>query len=211
MLDVGCWYANSFKDRTQFNILKFQQSYVTASYINIVFYSIDNSNLNSVEFAAVHWNGKWILVLTASLILSFYFVCVYPFQFFVNFSALMEMQPIKMSHSPTLSNSVVVSPETLSHHSSPAKTSRIYYQPTHLHIQHQTIDETINSKIPLSISTHQQLTSAALGTPVDHAHSSISAFSGIHSDVSSDSILINLILKFAFFSCNFSSFDNFII
>lgn len=166
----------------QFSRLKFQQSYVTASYLNIEFYSIDKSNWNLVAFASAHWNGKWILISTESLIRFVFSLC---FSNFPISSALMEMQPLpmKMSHSPTLSNSVVVSPETLSHHSSPAKTSRIYYQPTHLHIQHQTIDETINSKIPLSISTHQQLTSAAIGTPA--AHSSISAFSGIHSDVSS--------------------------
>lgn len=95
----------------------------------------------------------------------------------------MEIQPppIKMP-SPTLSNS----PEALSHHSSPAKTSRICYQPHPQMItpQHQMIDErTSGSRIPLSISTHHQLASAAIGTPGDHPHSSISGISGIHSDV----------------------------
>lgn len=107
--------------------------------------------------------------------------------FFVFFSALMEIQPppIKMQPSPTLSNSVVVSPETLSsHHSSPAKTSRIcYQQPPPHHLQHQVIDENIRTKMPLSISTHHQLTSSAMATPGDHPHSSISGLSGMHSDV----------------------------
>lgn len=95
--------------------------------------------------------------------------------------------PIKMPPSPTLSNPVI-SPETsLSHHSSPAKTSRIYYQPHHS-LQHQVIDETVqSSKVPLSISTHHQLaaaTASGIGTPGDYPHSSISGLSGIHSDVS---------------------------
>lgn len=96
----------------------------------------------------------------------------------------MEIQPppIKMPPSPTLSNTVG-SPETMSHHSSPAKTSRICYQPPPHHLQHQVIDETITSKIPLSISTHHQLAAGAIGTPADHPHSSISGISGIHSDV----------------------------
>lgn len=102
-----------------------------------------------------------------------------------NFSALMEIQPppIKMPPSPTLSNTV--SPETMSHHSSPAKTSRICYQPPPHHLQHQVIDEAVSSRMPLSISTHHQLASAAIGTPGDHPHSSISGMSGIHSDVNS--------------------------
>lgn len=108
------------------------------------------------------------------------------FFFILNFRALMEIQPppIKMP-SPTLSNTAVVSPEALSHHSSPAKTSRICYQPHPQMIppQHQMIDETIGSRIPLSISTHHQLASAAIGTPGDHPHSSISGISGMHSDV----------------------------
>lgn len=99
----------------------------------------------------------------------------------------MEIQPppIKMPPSPTLSNPVVVSPnETLSHHSSPAKTSRIcYQQPPPHHLQHQVIDETVSSRMPLSISTHHQLTSSAVATPGDHPHSSISGISGLNSDV----------------------------
>lgn len=100
----------------------------------------------------------------------------------------MEIQPppIKMPASPTLSNSAVISPESLSHHSSPAKTSRIYYQPHH-NIQHQVIDETMpptTAKIPLSISSHHQFVSSAVATPGDHPHSSISGLSGFHSDVS---------------------------
>ncbi|XP_031622847.1 proton channel OtopLc isoform X2 [Contarinia nasturtii] len=105
----------------------------------------------------------------------------------LNKNALMEIQPppIKMPSSPTLSTTAVVSPETMSsHHSSPAKTSRICYQPPPHHLQHQVIDETIGSKIPLSISTHHQL--AAIGTPVDHPHSSISGISGMHSDYGLD-------------------------
>lgn len=104
----------------------------------------------------------------------------------------MEIQPppIQMPPSPTLSNTAVVSPDTLSHHSSPAKTSRICYQapPPH-HLQHQVIDETMSSKIPLSISTHHQLASGAIGTPLDHPHSSISGISGMHSDVNAPEIV----------------------
>ncbi|XP_055300665.1 proton channel OtopLc isoform X2 [Sitodiplosis mosellana] len=106
-----------------------------------------------------------------------------------NNNALMEIQPppIKMPPSPTLSNTAVVSPETLSHHSSPAKTSRIcYQQPPPHNLQHQVIDETIGSRMPLSISTHHQLASVAVGTPADHPHSSISGISGIHSDYGLD-------------------------
>lgn len=97
----------------------------------------------------------------------------------------MEIQPppIKMQSSPTMSNPIV-SPETLSHHSSPAKTSRIYYQPHHT-IQHQVIDESVpTTKVPLSISSHNQLAGATMGTPIEYPHSSISGLSGIHSDVS---------------------------
>lgn len=100
----------------------------------------------------------------------------------------MEIQPppIKMPSSPTLSNAMV-SPETLSHHSSPAKTSRICYQPHH-NIQHQTIDGSVpSSKVPLSISSHHQLAAATMGTPIEYPHSSISGLSGIHSDVIPDS------------------------
>lgn len=86
-----------------------------------------------------------------------------------------------MPPSPTLSNTAMVSPDTMSsRHSSPAKTSRICYQPPpppH-HLQHQVIDEAVSTRIPLSISTHHQLAS-----PADHPHSSISGISGIHSDV----------------------------
>lgn len=103
----------------------------------------------------------------------------------------MEIQPppIKMTPSPTVSSSAIVSPESLSHQSSPAKTSRIYFQttsmPTAHHLaQHDIIDETVNVRLPLSISSHQQM-ATTLGTPVDHPHSSISALSGMHSDVSS--------------------------
>lgn len=98
----------------------------------------------------------------------------------------MEIQPppIKMPGSPTLSNNAVISPETLSHHSSPAKTSRVYYQ-SHHGLQHQVIDETASvSKMPLSISTHHQLVASGIPTPGDHPHSSISGISGFHSDVS---------------------------
>lgn len=98
----------------------------------------------------------------------------------------MEIQPppIKMPPSPTLSNPVI-SPESLSHHSSPAKTSRSYYQPHHS-LQHSAIiDESIPiAKVPLSISGHHQLASTAMGTPIEYPHSSISGLSGIHSDVS---------------------------
>lgn len=123
----------------------------------------------------------------------------------------MEIQPpkIQMSPSPTLSNSVVVSPETLSsHHSSPAKTSRICYQapPPH-HLQHQVIDENIRPKMPLSISTHHQLTSSAMATPGDHhPHSSISGLSGIHSDVCLLSYCVHCcgIVNFSLFVGDFS-------
>lgn len=121
---------------------------------------------------------------------------IFHLDFFSLCSALMEIQPppIKMSPSPPLSNSaVVVSPETLSsHHSSPAKTSRIfnsYQQPPpatthHLQQHHQVIDETsLRTKMPLSISSHHQLTSSAIATPGDPPHSSISGLSGMHSDV----------------------------
>lgn len=97
----------------------------------------------------------------------------------------MEIQPppFKMPSSPTLSNPIV-SPETLSHHSSPAKTSRIYFQPHH-NIQHQVIDESVPTRnVPLSISSHNQLAAANMGTPIEYPHSSISGLSGIHSDVS---------------------------
>lgn len=110
----------------------------------------------------------------------------------------MEIQPppIKMPTSPTLSNPIV-SPETLSHHSSPAKTSRIYYQPHH-NIQHQVIDESVpTTKIPLSISSHNnQLAAATMGTPIEYPHSSISGLSGIHSDVTMILISIFVCLFF---------------
>lgn len=109
----------------------------------------------------------------------------------LTFSALMEIQPppIKMTPSPTVSSTVIISPESLSHHSSPAKTSRIYFQSTSMQppphmVQHEIVDETMNTRMPLSISSHQQLTAAGISTPVDHPHSSISALSGLHSDVS---------------------------
>lgn len=98
----------------------------------------------------------------------------------------MEIQPppIKMpSSSPTLSNPIV-SPETPSHHSSPAKTSRIFYQPHH-NIQHHVIDESVPpTTVPLSISSHNHLAGATMGTPIEYPHSSISGLSAIHSDVS---------------------------
>lgn len=114
----------------------------------------------------------------------------------------MEIQPppIKMSPSPPLSSPVIVSPETLSsHHSSPAKTSRICYQPPPHHLQHQVIDETISTKMPLSISTHHQLTSSAMATPGDHPHSSISGISGMHSDVCA--AVMHYVSGHIFFAC----------
>lgn len=123
----------------------------------------------------------------------------------------MEIQPppIQMPPSPTLSNTAIVSPESLSHHSSPAKTSRIcYQQPPPHHLQHQVIDETIPPKMPLSISTHHQLASAAIGTPADHPHSSISGISGIHSDVITQLSEIFLIkILTIFFSSDFTGYS----
>lgn len=123
------------------------------------------------------------------------------------------ISPIKMPASPTLSSTAVVSPETLSHHSSPAKTSRIcYQQPPPHHLQHQVIDETIGTRMPLSISTHHQLASVAgISTPADHPHSSISGISGIHSDVNTRSPpafcvpFLVILMLFPFFFCDLCS------
>lgn len=81
----------------------------------------------------------------------------------------------KHPSSPSSSGHILVSPETLSHHSSPAKSSRILYQTHKQHShhtdleQHQhvtTIDErTTTTKLPLSVSAHHQLV-AAISSPV---------------------------------------------
>lgn len=61
----------------------------------------------------------------------------------------MESTSTQLVPSPSSPGNAIVSPETLSHHSSPAKTSRIQH--------HVTIDET---NLPISLSSHHQLVSA---------------------------------------------------
>lgn len=79
----------------------------------------------------------------------------------------------KLQSSPSSSANILVSPETLSHHSSPAKTSRILYQAHKQHShhadleQHQVtmIDERMTmTKLPTSVSAHHQLV-AAISSP----------------------------------------------
>lgn len=60
--------------------------------------------------------------------------------------------------SPSSPDHVLVSPETLSHHSSEPRHHQTMATRTHHHV---TINE---SKLPLSVSSHQQLV-AALSTP----------------------------------------------
>lgn len=91
----------------------------------------------------------------------------------------------KHTTSPSSSANILVSPETLSHHSSPAKSSRILYQSHKQHshhadlVEHQQvtiIDERTQSttppqsamagsKMPLSVSAHHQLV-AAISSPI---------------------------------------------
>lgn len=69
-----------------------------------------------------------------------------------------------------------------SHHSSPAKKSRVHYQHHLHHHQVTTVDETTTTqtKIPLSVSAHHQLV-AAIGTPSSSGpQPSISGVSGLH-------------------------------
>lgn len=66
----------------------------------------------------------------------------------------METQSSKHPPSPSSPDKILISPETLSHHSSPSKSTRNQKQ-------HVTIDE---SSLPISMSTHHQLV-AALSTP----------------------------------------------
>lgn len=89
--------------------------------------------------------------------------------------------------SPSSSANILVSPESLSHHSSPGKSSRIFYQAHkqhshHTDLDHQvtTIDErttTTTTKLPLSVSAHHQLV-AAISSP-DGQQPSISDVSAL--------------------------------
>lgn len=111
----------------------------------------------------------------------------------------------KHTTSPSSSANILVSPETLSHHSSPAKSSRILYQSHKQHshhaelVEHQQvtiIDERTSTttpppgsgKMPLSVSAHHQLV-AAISSPIG-PQPSISDMSAlqlqIHQPVSSN-------------------------
>lgn len=66
------------------------------------------------------------------------------------FSGIMEATSQVLVPSPSSPDNAIVSPETLSHHSSPAKSSRVLH-----YAQHVTIDET---RLPPSLrSSHHQL------------------------------------------------------
>lgn len=66
------------------------------------------------------------------------------------FSGIMETTSQVLVPSPSSPDNAIVSPETLSHHSSPAKSSRVLH-----YAQHVTIDET---RLPSSLrSSRQQL------------------------------------------------------
>lgn len=83
------------------------------------------------------------------------------FFFFFNLSihrSIMETMSSKHMPSPSSPDHVLVSPETLSHHSSEPRHQTVS---TRSHHHHVTINE---SKLPLSVSSHQQLV-AALSTP----------------------------------------------
>lgn len=64
------------------------------------------------------------------------------------FSGIMESASQPLVPSPSSPDNALVSPETLSHHSSPLKSPRINYA------QHVTIDET---KLPSSLRSSQQM------------------------------------------------------
>lgn len=96
----------------------------------------------------------------------------------------MEIQPppIKSPPSPTTSSGVaVLSSDTLSQHSSPAKTSRVHYHHPQMS-QVTSIDEN-TAKLPLSVSAHHQLV-AALGSPISSSQQpSISGITGLQLQV----------------------------
>lgn len=100
------------------------------------------------------------------------------------FSSLMEIQPppIKSPPSPTTSSgAAVLSSETMSQHSSPAKTSRVHYHHPQMS-QVTSIDES-TARLPLSVSAHHQLV-AALGSPMSASQQpSISGISGLQLQV----------------------------
>lgn len=74
----------------------------------------------------------------------------------------MESTSSKLVPSPSSPGNVIVSPETFSHHSSPAKISRIHSQ------HHVTLEEppiTTTSNLPISISTlNNQLVPSTLNS-----------------------------------------------